>query len=629
MYTAQQKMMDVDDILSLKKEWLKMAESLGHRLLMALTETEIAILLDGLLTRFSRTDLDEAIGQLPVDTQQTIRRIVMPPPANDAALPIPERVASIAKLAESWSRLWDEWYDIIAEAAQEEGAYITQEEQWEEPYFDEYALVEDLEKVAAKMLPLVQTAYENRFEPDTGFGAAIIDAEDEISIALPEWIEITNGFELQENLTLCLLTWEWLLADEEQEGAFGFVQRVRQWEEEFGHSGLDRQTLVDFCAQVGEADQRSILEGISAHKQDPIWKLVLGNTFSPWHGIYTHYLNRYAPERFLDQLRIDIPQEWQAGLPVLADLLKRQEYGECLAVAREMTDSLVRSRTRANEWTPQTGLLFSVIHSTYNSGERWTNHQTLLYGYQKAAQEMGQSELAQILTVQLAAFDHFYAWENILVNLTQAAIPNTTRQALFQSWRDRIALEAKPYTYGDGYGFGRPERIDSWWVHWLLDSHFDPGKGSKWFQQKVDGWLLSLAEGSAKQDENFGSLRLLTQDLAALDQLDADSLPRFFQYIIRPRELSTQDESDRQRYLAQSMAEDLGQRVTLYWRQRLRDFVPDPQSATKSEYSGHAQWMAALQEVNPDAFGKLLQEWRTAHQRRRNLWKAMEHLHLN
>lgn len=47
-----------------------------------------------------------------------------------------------------------EWNDIIDEASQEEGKYIAQEAHWEEPYFDNYTFVEDLEKVAKEMHPL-------------------------------------------------------------------------------------------------------------------------------------------------------------------------------------------------------------------------------------------------------------------------------------------------------------------------------------------------------------------------------------------------------------------------------------------------------------------------------------------
>jgi hypothetical protein len=144
----------------------------------------------------------------------------------------------------------------------------------------------------------------------------------------------------------------------------------------------------------------------------------------------------------------------------------------------------------------------------------------------------------------------------------------------------------------------------------------------------TDEWLLSLTATQATLDENLGVLRLLTSDLAAIGQIDANPFPRFFQYVVRPRQLSTNDEASRRTYLTQAVSANLGDRIMSYWRQHLQELVPDPTSADKSVYSSHAQWMAALQEVNPGAYEVLLREWRAVHHRRRNLWKAMDDLQL-
>ena len=80
---------------------------------------------------------------------------------------------SLAKLAERWATLWAEWDGIVLEATDEEGDYYEQEEEWEPPYFDAYAFMEDLEKVAVKLRPLVRTAFENSFLPNHGFAEAL------------------------------------------------------------------------------------------------------------------------------------------------------------------------------------------------------------------------------------------------------------------------------------------------------------------------------------------------------------------------------------------------------------------------------------------------------------------------
>lgn len=605
-------------------------DQVGMPIFAALTQQEIADLLDILFATLPPDLHQQVLEQIPDDTRQTLEHILSSPIAEEETKETAERPVSLAKLAETWSALWNQWYDIVIEAAQEEGDYIVQEEHWEAPYFDEYGLVEDLEKVATKMLPLVETAYVNRFDPDMGFGAAIADAETEISSGLPDWIEIVNGLGLQRNLTLCFLTWERLLADEEGKDAYGFIERVRQWEKEFEYSNLDRDSVVDFMSELSEADERCILQGLTADKDDVLWKASLSSTYSHWNGIYMYYLDRYAPERYLENLRADIPQQWQAGLPLLEDLLQRREFGESTVVATEMVDSMLRSRTHSKTWNPETGLLFDLVHGYHESGANWKQHKGLLRAYQQAAQGLKQTELANALSIQLAAFDHSFDWNQMLALLTETPLDAATQDALFQSWRNLIARGARPYVYNFGYEYGLETKKDSdiWWVHWLLDSHYDPSRGVTWFQQQMNEWLATLTTKQAVLDQDHGQLRLLTADLAAIGQVEADSFPRFFQFIIRPRELLTKDDRSRQAYLSQSVAADLGINVMVYWRQHLRDLTPDPSSAQKSNYTAHARWMAALQEINANVYHALLSEWQVDHQRRRNLWKAMDELNL-
>lgn len=157
---------------------------------------------------------------------------------------------------------------------------------------------------------------------------------------------------------------------------------------------------------------------------------------------------------------------------------------------------------------------------------------------------------------------------------------------------------------------------------------YEPSKGTTWFQQQMDEWLATLTGKPATLDEDHGLLRLLTADLAAIGQVERDSFPQFFQFIVRPEQLTTKDNRSRHTYLSQSISDDLGIRMMAYWHRHLRDLVPDPESARKSDYTNHVRWMAALQEINVEAYQALLNEWQVEHQRRRNLWKAMDEIQL-
>ncbi|GAA6615888.1 hypothetical protein [Scytonema sp. NUACC26] len=104
--------------------------------------------------------------------------------------------------------------------------------------------------------------------------------------------------------------------------------------------------------------------------------------------------------------------------------------------------------------------------------------------------------------------------------------------------------------------------------------------------------------------------------------------PNFYQVVIRSNELSTPDETSRPVYLQEYTSKDMWEQVMVFWKAQLHNFVPRPEQAHKSDYTNHAQWMAALKELNLQAYGALLAQWKTEHQRRRNLWKAMSDLGL-
>lgn len=149
------------------KVQFKQEVCVGSRILEALTEGEISQLLDELFVVLSDEQRVTAFAQLQADTQETLTQIITPPQTVEQVKTSNIRPTSNAKLAQTWSQLWEQWNQIIWQASQEEGKYIVQEVSWEEPYFDDCTFVEDLEAVAQKMKPLVKTAFENGFSNAT------------------------------------------------------------------------------------------------------------------------------------------------------------------------------------------------------------------------------------------------------------------------------------------------------------------------------------------------------------------------------------------------------------------------------------------------------------------------------
>lgn len=596
---------------------------LSVRLLAALTQQEIAQLIDALFGVLSLELQKQAIAHLPPDTQQTVKQILAPPHTVESTQATAAQTVSRVKQAQTWSELWQAWDVLVWEASQEEGKYIIQEAHWEPLYFDTYTFIEDLEGVAKNMLPLIETAFEHQFRPDRGFVSALLSAESEVSRGIPDWMEITEGLDLGRCLTTCVLKWEWLNAQPEGHDAFHFVRRIRQSELEFWQIELDSNAVLDFFTQLSEADQQCILTGLTTDRETSIWKSTLDNAHSHWHHLYLHVIQQHAPERYLDNLRETISQQWQNGLPIIEELLAHQNYAESFAVIQETFDALLKAKRGDASWTPESSLLIATLGSYYE-GEQG-NVKTLLHHYQQTAQGLNQAERANALEIQQIALDQWFNWSTLFKAFAEIPLSASTQQALFSSWRDYVERRSKPRTWG----YGTVKTVATWWVPWLIDSITDPQKGANWFQQKISQWVANLPGDKTQLGENYDLLRLLTKDLTEIQNKGQSSYPQFYQVVIRPKEFSTQNNQSRREYLQQYALVDLLDQVMNYWKTHLHHFVPKPESARKSDYTEHAHWIAALKELSPQNYDTLLAQWRTDHQRRSNLWKAMKQLGLS
>ena len=334
-----------------------------------------------------------------------------------------------------------------------------------------------------------------------------------------------------------------------------------------------------------------------------------------------HCVDKYAPEQYLGNLRQTIPQQWQNGLPVIEDLLEKQDYQEGLKVVQETVPSMLKREQIRDAWTPETRLLYPLVQRHDNDDARLQNHKTLLTYYQKISQGLGQNERVKALSLQLITFEHCFNWEAMFKAFAETPVSEQVRQALFASWRDYIIQRAKPSVWSRGWN--RPQPRDSWWLHWLIDSIVDDQKGPAWFQQQMTDWLTHLPGQKRDMGEDYEFLRLLTKDLSEIDSREKDQYPQFYAVVIRPGELKSPDQASRRAYLKQYASDDLMYQVMGYWKAYLQNFVPRPEDVKKADYTSHARWMVALRELAPQSYEVLLEKWRVDHHRRRNLWQAM------
>ena len=597
--------------------------SKSNQLLKALTQSEIARFIDALLGSLSPELEKQAISKLPADTQQIVRQILTPLPPQAATQSTEIETVSLAKQAEIWAGLWREWGTIVGEASEEEGKYIVREADWEQPYFDATTFIEDLETVAHQMQPLIQIAFEHNFDPESDFVTALLDAETDVASGIPDWMEITDGLCLEQHLTDCVLAGEWLNIQEQGQDAFDFAGCIREYEQQFQEVQLNSGAVFAFLIQLSEADRKIILAGLTANKETTLWKSVLADVHSCWQQFYLHLIEQYAPDRYLKQLRTMIPQQWQNGLLIIEELLNEQNYLESLVAIEETLNSLLKTTRNDVSWTPETSMLVAISGLYYDGNLE--NINTLLRYYQQTAQGLNQTERANALEIQQIGIDRWFNWSKMFAAFVKVPLSEVTHQALFTSWGNYVVLRTQSYSW---------QKVDSWWLCWLIESIEDHQKGVNWFQEQIIEWLDHLSGDSLSErlrqrtqlGENYDQLRLLTKDLMEIDHQGKSGYPQFDIVVIRPQEFSTQSDESRREYLKASAPDNLFDLVVNYWKVHLHQFVPKPESVQNAEYTKHAQWIIALKELSPVDYETLLAQWKVAHKRRINLWKAMKQM---
>ncbi len=592
-------------------------EKLGKKLLAALTHAEIERLLDALWAE-SSGQWEGAIAHLCADTQATIRQLIAQAEPSEPDLETPVSKLSPAKRSQLWSELWQEWWALVAVASEEDGRYIEQEASWEPPYFDNYAFAEDLDAVAAKMRSHLPSAFEQGLSPEEGFAPALLEAESEIVAGIPDWIGIMDGIGLGEQVTHCLLAWEWLTIQAQGQDGYQFAQRIREIESELAQMSLDDNELLGFLWELPEAEQDSLVASITAHKDSDLWKAVLGSTASVWHLYYMEKVSESSPQDYLSNLRETIPQKWSNGLPVIEDFLANKDYAEGLTVIQETLVSRLQSAHHSQPWTPERSLLVTLV-AGYTQ-DFFEQEKTLLSYWQTVAEALGQTQTRTVLEVQKRAFDDCFNWQKMFETFANLSAAVKTHKALFQSWRAFVVQRATPRRI---WAYGYVVSTEPGWLHWLIDSIAEPKKSAQWFQKKMAKWLKGLKGDLPYRSSECDLLRLLTRDLQVIQPERQRVYPTFDQVVIRVSELSAPDDASRQDYLRQFASDDLWSQVMAYWQAHLHQFVPDPRSVQKSDYTQHARWMMALKEVSPRAHAKLLAQWETEHLRRTNLWKAI------
>ena len=591
-------------------------ELLSH----GLSEEEIQRVLARALLALDERGRDRLLAQLGEETGGTLRRLLASRRrSRTTAQPSP----GSAKIREEWEKAWDKWAACVAESGHEDGPYVVREHHWEEPYLDGYSLAQDLEPIAARMRKILERVMDEGLAPEFSFLTAIKDLDAEIGSGLPEWMDPSSGegCPLGPEVTGCLLEWEWRARRRDGRSVFELADGIRAFEASARIVSLHDDTIMRFVLGLGDADQQAVLKGIAAHRSASHWAEILGAAHSGWFKIHQELAKRWDPALFEETSRKNIAHDWELALPLLADLLRRKSFDRARPLIEEAVRALLRLKT-GEAWDPREALLISHPSLRYRSDQHAAVFR-LLESWRKVARGLGQDELACALELQVAVGRRWKDGDAALEAFRRGPSPRfaTMHDRLFADWRS-LVVEAtlRPEAAGR-------ESPGSVWVHALVDAARPGADGAASFRRAVRQWLEETGRVPTTLLQSRGALGTLTLDLDGGSSLRRTS-PTLHRILSTRWPGEPTVTASRRRWVKRLGVADLVPGVLEFWRRHAASLVPDPASATGSNYDDCAEWLGAVFELDPAAYRRLVQGWADTHARRKNLWLAITGRHL-
>ncbi len=572
----------------------------------SLTKDQITHVLDAAFALLENKKTDELLQKLQKDVAATLTRLLFSDTSS------PHGVSSNEKLIEKWNHLWDEWHEIVFEVGDEEGEYAYQEHHWEQPYFDGSALAADLDKIAEKMLPLLEKIYKLRVEDDKLFEQEMLDIEFHIN-AYPDWMGAEHGeCYLDSTATRCVLRWEWLAAD----SAGTFVKRIVEIENGLSILELNDDTFNDFFKSLPEDAQKQIHEYITLNRNSPAWEERLKSSHSKWHNIYHAFAKSFNPETYLDNCRRMLHENWQYGLPLIKDLIEKKDYAGAEKVFTQSATSFLGQRGADKVWQPEESLLIAVLKYGYGSSQ--ATMVKLLKDWIKITQKLSLAERTKALRLQLATYNKPYDWDAVANVFKEVNHPSFSSIAvkLIREWQKFILFVDLAESFLDD------KEPDDCWIQWLIETGMDEAKDKKWFEKKVRDWLKSLCQNYSTQfqaQQKF--ISILTRDLADIYGLKKQ-YPNLYE-VSKNAHRYKGSIASRQAWLGKMQGDQFIPLVIECWKRNVMKLIPDPSHAHKSLYDEHALWLAVARELNPATCQKVIAQWKVNHARRKNLWEAI------
>jgi hypothetical protein len=577
----------------------------------ALTAEEIVQALAAALLTLKQGDRDRLIERLGPETGATLKKVLENARSEQK---VREGLAGNAKVLQEWARAWSDWSERISAAGMENGPYLCQEHHWEEPYFDPSALAGDLEPIARRIRKLVPRVIKGGLAPDFDMAEAFVDDIEEIASSLPEWV-LFEDFEFEPEATRCLLDWAWLAACRDGKDPYELVLAIRAAEHGCSQLALDAEALISFVDQMKDSEQQLILEGIARDRGRPEWSHVLGMTHLPWFRIFQDLSRRWKPETYIESCRQNISRDWTLALPVIRELARKKDYEGAVAMAEEAARSLLRLR-EDESWDPRESLLIRKT-SPWHDEERKSDITGLLREWLKAAEALGQGDLASALRVQVTIYKREKDWDAAIEELKKIRSPHLVnlRDRLYLEWRDRLAEESVQVGFREGNGH------PATWVQGLIDAVWEGRNASRSFRRFIEEWLTEAERSLEALKRARQAAAILTLDLGPEGKLRRTH-PHLHPVLSEPQEARRLMQAPRHAWLRRLEASALLPKLMAFWKRNAARLVPDPANCPAG-YGHAADWLAAVKELDREEFTRILADWRVKHRRRRNLWKEV------
>lgn len=565
----------------------------GKQLIEALTIDEVIQLLDGLLSSMDKKHIKQILSNL---NNENIENITSQLLFSDKLT----KVVSDNKFFQEWRELWTSWDNCVSKLGDEEGAYAYQDNHWETPYFNSNDFAEDLEKIAAKMLPFLDRISQMQEEDEEIFEEALQEIGSGI-MEYPEWMgaEYADCY-LSLSVTECMVKWAWLNTDSIEM----FLNNLIKTEDGLNFINLDGQGYINCLNALSENDQKKIYDYINKNKDTPAWKERLYDKYCIWHQIYHNFSSLFDQTSHLETCRNMLPENWEYGIPLIKDCLDNDRLAEAEKFSRQTINSFL-GRKEKKPWNPEKSLLISEMKYLHASPSRSIIE--LIKNWMDIADKINMPSKVNALKLQIVTYENTYEWDKV-VNVIEK-IDKSAVSGLIEEWKVFCANKAS-------YQSKSP------WVEWLMDATFDEDKDSAWFCVKIKKWLTALSNKPKELMSQKTNLFALTFDIAELSDLKKN-YPSLFKAIYHPREGDPQNPSIL-KGLKETNGIALAPLLEAFWVKHLLIFLPDPANAEKSNYGAHAKWLAALREVNPKKYQTILTQWEKKHYRKRNLWKAIQ-----